>query len=152
MPYVMDLHLFLSRPIQFNPDDSVSYTMVTMSPNDVHCGAFPRRVLDSELESMRLILASEELQALHKSATNAFKMYSKVRLRWHGDPRLCCLCRVCAVHSAECCVLRKDCLQVVGCVCVRMYACVLCPVYMCVCVRGCTCESVQWVGCVVWWW
>ena len=79
MPYVMDLHLFLSRPVQFNADDRLHYTIATMAPTDVHCGCFPRRVLDAELESMRTILASDELQALHKSATNAFKLYVKVR-------------------------------------------------------------------------
>jgi hypothetical protein len=27
MPYVMDLHLFLSRPVQFNVGDTIRYTM-----------------------------------------------------------------------------------------------------------------------------
>ena len=81
MPYVMDLHLFLSRPILFNVGDSTSLTMTTMTPNDVYCGSFPRRVIDAEVESMRTILASEEIQGLYKSACNAFKMYAKVRDR-----------------------------------------------------------------------
>ena len=80
MPYVMDLHLFLSRPVLFNPEDALSYTIATMSPSDVHCGTFPRRVLDAELESMRTIIASEEMQGLFKSTQNAFKLYSKVRV------------------------------------------------------------------------
>jgi hypothetical protein len=48
MPYVMDLHLFLSRPVLFNTEH-ITYTASSMTPGDVHCGTFPRRVLDAEV-------------------------------------------------------------------------------------------------------
>lgn len=47
MPYVLDLHLFLSRSVQF--DDTVSYDLMSMDSSDAHCGIIPRKLLDAEV-------------------------------------------------------------------------------------------------------
>jgi hypothetical protein len=101
MPYVMDLHLFLSRGVCF--DATKSYTLESMLSSDAHCGTLPRRLLDIEvaakrvtamhlyfasvcrhclfqMSSLRAFHDSTEIESQAQAAANSYKMYNKVRV------------------------------------------------------------------------
>ncbi|TXG66916.1 hypothetical protein EZV62_008191 [Acer yangbiense] len=89
MPYVLDLHLFLSKPIWHAPtEDKVSQDMDgvmsniddTVANGEIVYERFPQTVLDLVSDRIQeTIDSSGELIALQKACTNAFRLYSKIK-------------------------------------------------------------------------
>ncbi|KAK0601628.1 hypothetical protein LWI29_025925 [Acer saccharum] len=89
MPYVLDLHLFLSKPIWPAPteekvlqdmDGVLSNIDDTVANGETVYGCFPQTVLDLVSERIQeTIDSSGELIALQKACTNAFHLYSKIK-------------------------------------------------------------------------
>jgi len=81
LSFVVDLHLFLGRPlIGYNTDPTLSYTLATMSPDDVAIGRFPQSTLDTEMERFDTAVSnSMELRSLVKVLGNAHALYAKTR-------------------------------------------------------------------------
>lgn len=103
MPYVIDLHLYLSRPL--HPAPVRSLREAAAAANSIHgggsidggdisgsamnttrigdssiFGSFPQSVLDDEVEHLREILASfPDLSSQLQSAQNAMKLYVRTR-------------------------------------------------------------------------
>lgn len=89
MPYLLDLHLFLSKPIRPAPteeevasdrDNVLTKINEAMDKGESIYGRFPQSVLDLVSERIReLIDGSTEVIALRKACTNAFHLYSKTK-------------------------------------------------------------------------
>lgn len=91
MPYVLDLHLFLSKPIRSSPTEEE----VVQDPNGVIekidealsngesvFGRFPQTVIDLLADRVREIIdSSVELSALQKPCEKAFRLYSKTKAK-----------------------------------------------------------------------
>ncbi|KAL5738234.1 hypothetical protein ACOSP7_030995 [Xanthoceras sorbifolium] len=90
MPYVLDLHLFLSKPIRAAPteeevlqdmDGVMSKIDQAVANGETIYGRFPQTALDLVSDRIReTIDSSAELNALQKACTNAFRLYSKTKL------------------------------------------------------------------------
>ncbi|PSS31748.1 DEAD-box ATP-dependent RNA helicase [Actinidia chinensis var. chinensis] len=89
MPYLLDLHLFLSKPIRAAPteeevlqdmDGVMSKIDQAIANGETVYGRFPQTVLDLVSDRVREIIdSSAELTSLQKSCTNAFRLYSKTK-------------------------------------------------------------------------
>ncbi|KAI3417620.1 RNA helicase [Psidium guajava] len=89
MAYLLDLHLFLSKPIQPAPtEDEVLKDMdgvmhkidQAIANGETVYGRFPQTVIDIVSDRVREIInSSAELSALLKTCTNAFRLYSKTK-------------------------------------------------------------------------
>lgn len=96
MPYMVDLHLFLGRPLSAGRRTSTTdngeqtetiYTLNEMTPEDVHYGCVPESILNREVENVRRIMESEltgsnqaeSLRNLTKVCNNAMKQYRRTR-------------------------------------------------------------------------
>ncbi|KAL9144633.1 hypothetical protein ABFS82_14G308600 [Erythranthe guttata] len=91
MPHVLDLHLFLSKPIRPAPteeevirdvDGVTSKIDQAIANGSTVYGRFPQRVIDLHSDRVRQIVeASTELTALVKPAANAFGLYKKTKAK-----------------------------------------------------------------------
>nr|CAB3237194.1 ATP-dependent RNA helicase DDX54 [Phallusia mammillata] len=73
LPYVIDLHLFLGRPLSFvNPNENYQAW-------DSLYGSVAQVVIDEERSTLASIAKNSELQALQKVSENAYKQYYKSR-------------------------------------------------------------------------
>ncbi|CAK7346865.1 unnamed protein product [Dovyalis caffra] len=89
MPYVLDLHLFLSKPIRAAPteeevlqdlDGVMDKIDQVVANGETVYGRFPQTVLDLVSDRVREIIdSSAELTALQKACTNAFLLYTKTK-------------------------------------------------------------------------
>ncbi|CAM6101614.1 unnamed protein product [Calypogeia fissa] len=88
MPFVLDLHLFLSRPCKPAPTEEeigadrekVLENMEKAVARGTVFGRFPQMVIDSCMERLREVINnSTELVALQKACGNAFRLYAKTR-------------------------------------------------------------------------
>ncbi|KAK9271353.1 hypothetical protein L1049_026943 [Liquidambar formosana] len=89
MPYLLDLHLFLSKPIRAAPteeevlqdmDGVMSKIDQAVANGETVYGRFPQTVLDLVSDRIREIIdSSAELTSLQKTCTNAFRLYSKTK-------------------------------------------------------------------------
>jgi ATP-dependent RNA helicase DDX54/DBP10 len=97
MPYMVDLHLFLGRPLSTGRQSTstsdgdekmeTTYTLNEMTPEDVHYGCVPESILNREVENVRRIMESEltgsnqaeSLRNLTKVCSNAMKQYRRTR-------------------------------------------------------------------------
>jgi ATP-dependent RNA helicase DDX54/DBP10 len=88
MPFVLDLHLFLSRPCKPAPleeeiaadREKVLEEMEKAMARGTVYGRFPQVVLDSIVERLiEVVNNGNELLALQKASRNAFRLYSKTR-------------------------------------------------------------------------
>jgi len=83
LPYLLDLHLFLARPLRPAPVQSIAAAAGAMQDADPETsvyGSFPLVSLESAGEHVRELVAhSSDLQAQLRYATNAFKLYRKTR-------------------------------------------------------------------------
>ncbi|XP_020595937.1 DEAD-box ATP-dependent RNA helicase 29, partial [Phalaenopsis equestris] len=89
MPYLLDLHLFLSKPLRAAPtEDEVIRDMDgvyskldrAIANGETVYGRFPQTILDLASDRMKEIIdGSAELIALQKSCSNAFRLYSKTK-------------------------------------------------------------------------
>lgn len=89
MPYLLDLHLFLSKPVRPAPTEEevasdrenvLTKINEAMEKGESIYGRFPQSVLDMVSERIReLIDGSTEVIALQKACTNAFHLYSKTK-------------------------------------------------------------------------
>ncbi|OMO57173.1 hypothetical protein COLO4_35483 [Corchorus olitorius] len=89
MPYLLDLHLFLSRPIRAAPtEDEVLQDMdgvmnkidQAIANGETVYGRFPQNIIDLVSDRVREIIdSSAELSNLQKTCTNAFRLYMKTK-------------------------------------------------------------------------
>lgn len=89
MPYLLDLHLFLSKPIRAAPtEEEVLQDMdrvmnkidQAIANGETVYGRFPQTVLDLVSDRVREIIdSSAELSSLQKTCTNAFRLYAKTK-------------------------------------------------------------------------
>mmetsp|Transcript_11670 Transcript_11670/g.15133 ORF Transcript_11670/g.15133 Transcript_11670/m.15133 type:complete len:878 (+) Transcript_11670:19-2652(+) len=87
VPYMLDLHLFLGRPLSSSKltnsnkeDGPVPYSLKEMTPQNMDYGCFPQPVLDEETERLqKLTYGKPELYSLKKSVDNAHSLYTKTR-------------------------------------------------------------------------
>lgn len=89
MAYLLDLHLFLSKPIKPSPteeevlhdkDGVMSKIDQAMANGVTIYGRFPQTLIDLGSDRIRDIIdSSAELYALEKSCLNAFSLYSKTK-------------------------------------------------------------------------
>ncbi|XP_024032720.1 putative DEAD-box ATP-dependent RNA helicase 29 isoform X1 [Morus notabilis] len=89
MAYVLDLHLFLSKPIRAAPteeevledmDGVLSKIDQADANGETVYGRFPQTVIDLVSDRVREVIdSSAELTALTKTCTNAFRLYSKTK-------------------------------------------------------------------------
>lgn len=89
MPYLLDLHLFLSKPIWAAPtEDEVLQDMDGVLSNidqavangETVYGRFPQTVIDLVSDRVREVIdSSAELTYLKKTCMNAYRLYSKTR-------------------------------------------------------------------------
>ena len=89
MPYLLDLHLFLSKPIRAAPteeevledmDGVISKIDQAIANGETIYGRFPQTVVDLVSDRVREIIdSSAELTSLQKACTNAFHLYSKTK-------------------------------------------------------------------------
>ncbi|BBN17990.1 ATP-dependent RNA helicase DDX54/DBP10 [Marchantia polymorpha subsp. ruderalis] len=88
MPFLLDLHLFLSRPIKAAPSeeefednrDKTQETMDEANARGTVYGRFPQAILDLHMDRLREVINhGNELVALHKACSNAFRLYAKTR-------------------------------------------------------------------------
>lgn len=89
MAYLLDLHLFLSKPVRAAPteeevlqdiDGVRSRIDQAMANGETIYGRFPQKVIDLVSDRVREIIdTSAELQSLQKTCTNAFRLYSKTK-------------------------------------------------------------------------
>ncbi|KFM58946.1 ATP-dependent RNA helicase DDX54, partial [Stegodyphus mimosarum] len=72
MPYLLDLHLFLGKPIK--------YAKLNMEDEDGICGAVPQNIIDDEADVLQMWhKASVELTNMRKVTKNAYQQYLKSR-------------------------------------------------------------------------
>ncbi|XP_010278989.1 PREDICTED: putative DEAD-box ATP-dependent RNA helicase 29 [Nelumbo nucifera] len=89
MPYLLDLHLFLSKPIRPAPTEEdvlqdmngvLSKIDQAIANGETVYGRFPQTVLDLVSDKVREIIDScTELATLQKTCNNAFRLYSKTK-------------------------------------------------------------------------
>ncbi|XP_030465451.2 putative DEAD-box ATP-dependent RNA helicase 29 [Syzygium oleosum] len=89
MAYLLDLHLFLSKPIRPAPtedevlkdmDGVMSKIDEAIANGETVYGRFPQTVIDLVSDRVREIIdSSAELYTLQKTCTNAFRLYSKTK-------------------------------------------------------------------------
>ncbi|GAB4833094.1 Putative DEAD-box ATP-dependent RNA helicase 29 [Ancistrocladus abbreviatus] len=89
MPYLLDLHLFLSKPIRAAPteeqvlqdmDGMMAIIDEAIANGETVYGRFPQTVLDLVSDKVReMIDSSAELTALQKTCTNAFRLYTNTK-------------------------------------------------------------------------
>ncbi|RDX69156.1 putative DEAD-box ATP-dependent RNA helicase 29 [Mucuna pruriens] len=89
MAYVLDLHLFLSKPIRPAPteeevlqdmDGVMSRCEQAMANRETIYGRFPQKVIDLVSDRVREIIdTSAELELLQRTCKNAFRLYSKTK-------------------------------------------------------------------------
>ena len=89
MPYLLDLHLFLSKPIRAapteeevlqDPDEVMSKIDQIVANKGTVYGRLPQTVIDLVSDRVReLVDSSAELASLQKTCTNAFRLYSKTK-------------------------------------------------------------------------
>ncbi|CAA7396725.1 unnamed protein product [Spirodela intermedia] len=89
MPYLLDLHLFLSKPIMPAPTEEEllrdregvsSKIDQAVANGETVYGHFPQSVIDLVSDRVREIVdGSAELQLLRKTCTNAFRLYSRTK-------------------------------------------------------------------------
>ncbi|EOY16526.1 Hydrolases, acting on acid anhydrides, in phosphorus-containing anhydrides,ATP-dependent helicases,nucleic acid binding,ATP binding,RNA binding,helicases isoform 6 [Theobroma cacao] len=88
-PYLLDLHLFLSRPIRAAPteeevlqgmDGVMNKIDQAIANGETVYGRFPQKIIDLVSDRVReMIDSSAELNNLQKTCTNAFRLYSKTK-------------------------------------------------------------------------
>ncbi|XP_073133429.1 putative DEAD-box ATP-dependent RNA helicase 29 [Henckelia pumila] len=91
MPYLLDLHLFLSKPLRAAPteeevlqdmDGVMAKIDQAVSNGETVYGRFPQRVIDLIADRVREIIdSSTELSAMVKPSSNAFVLYSKTKAK-----------------------------------------------------------------------
>lgn len=89
MPYMLDLHLFLSKPVRPAPtEDEVLKNMeevMTKTSQAIDSGVtvygrFPQKTIDLIFNRTReMIDSSAELDSLERTSTKAFRLYSKTK-------------------------------------------------------------------------
>ncbi|MED6198651.1 putative DEAD-box ATP-dependent RNA helicase 29 [Stylosanthes scabra] len=89
MAYLLDLHLFLSKPIKAAPteeevlqnmDGVMSKIEQAMANGETVYGRFPQTVLDLVSDRVREILdTNAELESLQRTCNNAFRLYMKTK-------------------------------------------------------------------------
>lgn len=89
MPYLLDLHLFLSKPVKAAPteeevlqdiDGVMNKIDQAFANGETVYGRFPQTVLDLVSDRVREIIdSSAELTSLQKACTNAFRLYTKTK-------------------------------------------------------------------------
>lgn len=89
MPYLLDLHLFLSKPVRPAPsEEEVVQDMEgvlakidqAIANGETVYGRFPQTILDLVSDRVREIIdGCTDLITLQKSCTNAFRLYSKTK-------------------------------------------------------------------------
>ncbi|KAJ0988260.1 hypothetical protein J5N97_006616 [Dioscorea zingiberensis] len=89
MPYLLDLHLFLSRPLRPAPtEEELLHDMEgvcskiddALANGETIYGRFPQTVIDLVSDRVKEIIdGCAELMALEKSCSNAFRLYSKTK-------------------------------------------------------------------------
>ncbi|XP_057975765.1 putative DEAD-box ATP-dependent RNA helicase 29 isoform X2 [Malania oleifera] len=99
MPYLLDLHLFLSKPIRAAPTEEVvlkdmdgvmSKIDQAVANGETVYGRFPQTVIDLVSDRVREIVdSSTELTCLRKTCINAFHLYSKTK----PSPSRASMCR-----------------------------------------------------------
>lgn len=101
MAYMIDLHLFLGRPLRTSARDSpigkhdtvCAYTLSEMTPDMVHVGSIPESDLSVKVECVQRIIDSElsgsseaeTLRSLTKACLNAMKQYRRTRVGASSD-------------------------------------------------------------------
>ncbi|XP_027076487.1 putative DEAD-box ATP-dependent RNA helicase 29 [Coffea arabica] len=91
VPYLLDLHLFLSKPIRAAPteeevlqdmDGAMSTVDQAVANGETVYGRFPQTVIDLLSDRVREIIdSSAELSALQRPCTKAFKLYAKTKAK-----------------------------------------------------------------------
>ncbi|XP_074280227.1 putative DEAD-box ATP-dependent RNA helicase 29 isoform X2 [Silene latifolia] len=89
MAYVLDLHLFLSKPIRAAPteeevlkdkDGVMAKINQAIANKETIYGRFPQTVLDLIQDKIRQVIeSSADLTALQKASVNAFRLYTKTK-------------------------------------------------------------------------
>ncbi|XP_047334167.1 putative DEAD-box ATP-dependent RNA helicase 29 [Impatiens glandulifera] len=89
MPYVLDLHLFLSKPIRPAPteeeilqdmDGAMSVVDQAIANGETVYGRFPQTIIDLISDRVREVIdSSGDLVAMQKACKNAFRLYSKTK-------------------------------------------------------------------------
>ncbi|KAE9459068.1 hypothetical protein C3L33_09019, partial [Rhododendron williamsianum] len=89
LPYLLDLNLFLSKPVRTAPteeevlqdmDAVMSEVDLAILNGETVYGRFPQTVIDLVSDRVREIIdSSAELNSLQKACTNAFRLYSKTK-------------------------------------------------------------------------
>ena len=89
LPYLLDLHLFLSKLVQpapteeeiaSNGDALLKKLNESEERGDTVYGRFPQLILDNTGEKLKgLVDQNSELASLEKASINAFRLYSKTR-------------------------------------------------------------------------
>lgn len=89
MACLLDLHLFLSKPIRAAPTEEEVFQNMegvmskidqAMANGETIYGRFPQTVIDLVSDRVREIIdTSAELEALQRTCTNAFRLYSKTK-------------------------------------------------------------------------
>eukprot|EP00884_Botryococcus_braunii_P015329 jgi/Botrbrau1/247/Bobra.0022s0221.1 len=83
MPYLLDLHLFLSRPLGPAPVqslDAAAAQAACLPPDSSLYGCFPQVALEEAGERVRAVLEGDSsLQSQVRSVTNAYNLYRKTR-------------------------------------------------------------------------
>ncbi|WVZ16226.1 hypothetical protein V8G54_009208 [Vigna mungo] len=89
MAYLLDLHLFLSKPIKPAPteeellqdmDGVMSRCDQAMANRETIYGRFPQKVIDLFSDRVREVMdTSAELELLQRTCKNAFRLYSKTK-------------------------------------------------------------------------
>eukprot|EP01029_Cantina_marsupialis_P016592 TRINITY_DN36_c6_g1_i1.p1 TRINITY_DN36_c6_g1~~TRINITY_DN36_c6_g1_i1.p1 ORF type:complete len:887 (-),score=317.66 TRINITY_DN36_c6_g1_i1:175-2805(-) len=77
VPFLLDLTQFLGDKIKTSEE---KYSLKTMTTENVHFGNFPNIILEDEIQDFKAALESDfDFENLHKSAENAFHLYSRTR-------------------------------------------------------------------------
>ncbi|KAL8134359.1 hypothetical protein AgCh_009399 [Apium graveolens] len=91
MPHVLDLHLFLSKPIRAAPtEEEVSHNVNNLmskidqaiANGETVYGRFPQTILDHYADVVRVLLdSSTELHSLERPCAKAFRLYYKTKAK-----------------------------------------------------------------------
>ncbi|KAK1361364.1 Hydrolase [Heracleum sosnowskyi] len=91
MPHVLDLHLFLSKPIRAAPTaEEVSHDVNNLmskidqaiASGETVYGRFPQTIIDSYTDVVRVLLeSSTELHSLERPCAKAFSLYYKTKAK-----------------------------------------------------------------------
>lgn len=91
MPHVLDLHLFLSKPIRASPtEEEVSHDVNNLiskidqaiANGETVYGRFPQRILDLYADRVRELLdSSTDLHSLERPCVKAFRLYYKTKAK-----------------------------------------------------------------------